>query len=56
MPTDPNTLFAIARAARQSGDRELERNAKRTLLEEYGIAVTFPRQKPNHSEQQERKQ
>jgi hypothetical protein len=34
-------LLAIIRAARAIGDRDLERAAKRQLLEEYGIEVTF---------------
>lgn len=37
----PATLVAILRAARICGDRDLEREAKRELLERFGIRVTF---------------
>jgi hypothetical protein len=41
--TDPATLLAIARAAHLTGDRDLERTARR-LLREHGIEITFRRQ------------
>jgi hypothetical protein len=34
-------LVAIIRAARLSGDRELERSAKRELSERFGVKLTF---------------
>lgn len=37
----PTELVAIIRAARMSGDRELERSAKRDLVERFGIKLTF---------------
>lgn len=37
----PAALVAIARAARLTGDRELERAAKERLRAEYGIAISF---------------
>ncbi len=39
--TDPAALVAIIIAARRSGDRELERAAKRELRDEHGIALRF---------------
>jgi hypothetical protein len=39
--TDPPSLVAVARAARLSGDRSLERAAKRLLREQWGIALAF---------------
>ena len=41
--TDAPTLLAIARAAHQSGNRDLERAARRLLRDEHGIDVTFRR-------------
>jgi hypothetical protein len=41
--TDPATLVAIARAAHLTGDRHLERAARRLLREQHGIEVTFRR-------------
>lgn len=43
MQSDPTALVAIARAAHQSGDRELERAARRELLERHGIILRFAR-------------
>jgi hypothetical protein len=37
--------MAIAKAARQVGDRDLERAARQLLRDEHGIAVTFLRAK-----------
>ncbi len=39
-------LLAIIRAARAIGDRDLERAAKGQLREEYGIEVSFRRERP----------
>jgi hypothetical protein len=39
--TSPETLVAIIVAARRSGDRELERQAKTTLQNEFGITLKF---------------
>ena len=44
--TDPPTLLAIARAARKSGDRALERAARQLLREEHGIEINFLRPSP----------
>jgi hypothetical protein len=41
--TAPPALLAIIRAARAAGDRDLERGARRILLEQYGIELTFRR-------------
>jgi hypothetical protein len=41
--TDPATLVAIARAARLTGDRDLERAARRLLRDDHGIELTFCR-------------
>ncbi len=41
--TDAPSLVAIARAAHQTGDRELERAARRLLRERFGIKITFRR-------------
>jgi hypothetical protein len=40
-PSDPPALLAIVRAARQVGDRDLERAARRLLRERYGIDIAF---------------
>ena len=37
----PETLVAIIVAARRSGDRELERRAKATLKEQFGVTLKF---------------
>ena len=37
--TDPPALLAVLLAAKRSGDRSLERVAKRELAEHYGIEV-----------------
>ena len=39
----PQTLVAIVRAARLSGDRDLERAARRDLRDRFGIELTFNR-------------
>lgn len=44
--TSPATLTAIAYAARVSGDRDLLREARRRLKDQYGIVLTFSRPKP----------
>jgi hypothetical protein len=44
-PSDPPALLAIARAARQVGDRDLERAARRLLRERYGIDISFRRER-----------
>lgn len=41
--SNPAALVAIAKAAHENGDRELERSAKRLLLEQHGIGLTFRR-------------
>jgi hypothetical protein len=41
--SDPPALLAIARAAREVGDRDLERAARRLLRERYGIEISFRR-------------
>jgi hypothetical protein len=41
----PPALVAIVRAARKAGDRELERAARQRLEEEYGIKLTFLRER-----------
>ena len=41
--SDPLSLVAIARAARLTGDRHLERAARRLLREQYGMKVSFSR-------------
>jgi hypothetical protein len=41
--THPVSLIAIARAANASGDRRLERAARRELQEHYGIVLRFTR-------------
>lgn len=40
-PSRMTALVAIIRAARLSGDRELERTAKRELSERFGVKLTF---------------
>ena len=40
----PETLVAIAIAARKAGNRRLERLAKRQLEDEYQVKVSFPRE------------
>jgi hypothetical protein len=47
--SDPPTLMAVLRAARLTGDRDLERAARRLLRDEHGIEVTFIR-KPRSQE------
>ncbi len=37
------TLVAILVAARRSGDRELERQARRQLQHDYGVKLSFTR-------------
>ena len=39
----PATLTAIAYAARQTGDRDLQREAIARLKSEYGITLSFTR-------------
>jgi hypothetical protein len=39
--THPPTLLAIIRAARLTGDAELELEARRLLREEHGIEIVF---------------
>jgi hypothetical protein len=39
----PAALVSVARAAHRTGDRELERAAKRLLLEQYSIRIVFQR-------------
>ena len=39
--TLPSTLVAIIVAARRSGDRELERQTRRTLEAEHGMRISF---------------
>ena len=39
----PAALVSVARAAHRTNDRELERAAKRLLLEGYGIRIIFQR-------------
>jgi hypothetical protein len=41
--TDPPSLVAIAVAAHRTGDRTLERAAKRELEQTHGIALRFTR-------------
>jgi hypothetical protein len=41
--TDPPALLAVARSAHLSGDRSLERAARRRLRERYGIEINFRR-------------
>jgi hypothetical protein len=43
--TSPETLVAIIVAAKRSGDRELERQAKATLKKQFGITLAFARTK-----------
>ena len=40
---DPPALLAIMRAARQAGDRELERSARQLLRDQYGIEIVIRR-------------
>jgi hypothetical protein len=40
---DAGAFFALALAARKSGDRELERSARRELLSRHGVRLSFPR-------------
>ena len=37
----PAALVSIARAAHRTGDRDLERAARRLLLSDYGIRISF---------------
>ena len=39
------TLVAIIVAARRADDRELERQARRELLERHGVKLSFAREK-----------
>ncbi|MEI8373689.1 MAG: hypothetical protein WCJ35_12750 [Planctomycetota bacterium] len=39
----PAALVSVARAAHRINDRELERAAKKLLLEEFGIRIIFQR-------------
>ena len=41
--SDAVSLVAIAKAAHQSGDRTLERAARRELVERHGIILRFAR-------------
>jgi hypothetical protein len=41
--SDPTALVAIAKAAHQTGDRELERAARRELQDRHGIILRFVR-------------
>jgi hypothetical protein len=43
LTSSPAALVAIARAAYLTGDRELERTAKRQLQDEFGIHLRFDR-------------
>jgi hypothetical protein len=49
-PDGAAALVVIARAARISGDKTLERAARRELTERYGIDLTFRREPPNAGE------
>lgn len=42
-PESPATAVAILVAARHSGDRNLERMARRRLANDFGIKITFSR-------------
>ena len=42
--TDAPTLVAIAQAGHRTGDRDIERAARRLLREEHGIEVRFLRE------------
>ena len=50
--SNANTWFAVLRAARAAGDRDLERMA-RQQLETLGYRVVFQRPKPQPRAQQE---
>jgi hypothetical protein len=39
----PGALVSVARAAHRTGDRNLERAAKRLLRDDYGIQISFVR-------------
>jgi hypothetical protein len=41
----PATLVAIIAAARRAGDRELEREARRRLEEQFGMRLTIIRER-----------
>jgi hypothetical protein len=41
--TDPPALLAIARAARLTGNRDLERAARQLLKDHWGISLVFCR-------------
>lgn len=43
--TTPEALIAIAVAARKTGNREMERAARRELRAAHGISVSFARRK-----------
>jgi hypothetical protein len=49
--TDAPALLAIAIAAHRTGDRELERAAKRELKESHGVGLRFlqPRRGAGHA-------
>ena len=44
MYESPSTLVAIIVAARRAGDRELERDARRSLEDRYGVRLSFARE------------
>lgn len=46
----PSTLVAIIVAARRSGDRDLERQARQTLEAEHGMRVSFAAASRNATE------
>jgi len=48
--TTPAALMAVVHAAHVSGDRSLERGARRELLESFGIEVSYRRTPPNFQE------
>ena len=50
----PAALVSVARAAHRTNDRDLERAAKRLLLEEYGIRIIFQRDRPVTAEKPSR--
>ena len=50
---DPATLFAIAVAAHQAKNRDLERSAKRQLRAKFGVRITFERQRDEPTDRTE---
>jgi hypothetical protein len=44
----PAALVSVARAAHRTGDRDLERAARRLLLDSYGIRIAFARTQAKH--------